>query len=135
MSSAFNFYLENLIDGCDSDPRLGSLEDPSGDVVVANDLSAIGGKGPTTPTPMNESTLMDRCDLIGMSLIPAVDGDRSSIGKYSSSMMQLDNWTELELGIPYFEVFCPSVKMKDVWRSVQFISIFKWPFSMFHSFV
>ena len=134
MTSAFNFYLENLIDGCDSDPRLGSLEDPSGDV-VANDLSAIGGKGPTTPTPMNESTLMDRCDLIGMSLIPAVDGDRSSIGKYSSSMMQLDNWTELESGKPYFEVFCPSVKMKDVWHSVQFISIFKWPFSLFHSFV
>ena len=102
MSRAFNFYLENLIDGCDSDPRLGSLEDPSGDVVVANDLSAIGGKGPTTPTPMNESTLMDRCDLIGMSLIPAVDGDRSSIGKYSSSMMQLDNWTELESGKPHF---------------------------------
>ena len=41
--------------------------------------------------PMNESTLMDLWVLMGISLIPNVEGGRSS-----SSMMQLESLTELD---------------------------------------
>jgi hypothetical protein len=41
---------------------VGSLIDDNGDD-DDDDLSEMGGSGSTTPTPMKESTLMDRCVL------------------------------------------------------------------------
>jgi hypothetical protein len=63
--------------------------------LAETDLSGMGGRGSQLP-PTKESTLTERWLLIGINLMPAVEGGRSSMGRYSSSMMQLDKWTELK---------------------------------------
>jgi|FrelakmetLWP11LW_1041352.scaffolds.fasta_scaffold373723_1 hypothetical protein len=57
---------------------VGRRNDASGDVKGDVILSVIDGKG---SEPENESTLTERCVLIGMSLTPNVEGGRSSMGK------------------------------------------------------
>ena len=81
--------MEYLTDGCEIDPSVGSLNDVRGD--VRGDVKVFSIMDGNGSEPMNESTLMDLWVLMGISLIPWVEGGRSS-----SSMMQLESLTELD---------------------------------------
>ncbi len=74
-------------EGCVIDPILGNRSEAKGEVSGEVILSAIEGKG---SDPMKESTLTDLCGtLMGTNLIPPrLEGGRSSMCKYSSSMIQ-----------------------------------------------